>query len=244
MGEVINLCSILPEETDSEPGEVREDSILLYALKPFVIGGHIYSLQTTFSIDFLVDTGCTAYTLINSRLVNEVCDRLGIGPIRLAKSKQVRGWDGKIARERITHAIFPSLNLFGRREHSVPMLIADLGGHQAILGKPWMNKNQLLLNMADDSIIFPKPPKPPPPAPLPETNLPLLPTKILSRPKPGNGEDSFSIRSVGAGPYSLLARQKDVHIFAMSMSDLDRQIASDTEDSLEAIHLSDTEIAS
>ena len=103
-----------------------------------------------------------------------------------------------------------------------------------------MNKNQLLLNIADDSIIFPKQTELPPQMPLPEI---ILPTKILPRPKPKKGEDSFSIRSVGAGPYSLLTRQKDVHIFVISISDIDRQIASNTEDSLEAIYLSNAEVA-
>ena len=87
MGEVINLYSISLEEVDSEPSKVRNDEILLYALKPFIVSSYIYSLQTTFILDFLTDTGYTAYTLINLRLVNEVYNRLGIGPIKLAKSK-------------------------------------------------------------------------------------------------------------------------------------------------------------
>ena len=87
MGEVINLYNISPVETESESDNVRNDGILLYALKPFMAGGHIYSLQTTFALDFLIDTGCTAYTLINSRLVNKVYNCLGIDPICLAKSK-------------------------------------------------------------------------------------------------------------------------------------------------------------
>ena len=42
------------------------------------------------------------------------------------------------------------------RETTVPMLIADLGQHDIILGKSWMNWNQLVLNMKDDSIVFPQ----------------------------------------------------------------------------------------
>ncbi len=34
------------------------------------------------------------------------------------------------------------------------MLIADIKHHEAILSKFWMNKNEILLNMRHDTIVF------------------------------------------------------------------------------------------
>ncbi len=34
------------------------------------------------------------------------------------------------------------------------MLIADIKHHEAILSKLWINKNEILLNMKHDTIIF------------------------------------------------------------------------------------------
>ena len=39
-------------------------------------------------------------------------------------------------------------------ESTVPMLITNLGNQHIILGKPWMNKHKVLLDMADDRIVF------------------------------------------------------------------------------------------
>ena len=39
-------------------------------------------------------------------------------------------------------------------ESTVPMLITSLGSQYIILGKLWMNKHKVLLDMADDRIIF------------------------------------------------------------------------------------------
>ena len=83
-----------------------------------------------------------------------VCDQLGLEPVPLSKPKSVRGFNGQLSKLQITHAIYPGLLVKKHRETTVPMLIADLGQHDIILGKPWMNRNQLLLNMKDDSIVF------------------------------------------------------------------------------------------
>ena len=113
-----------------------------------------------------------------------------------------------------------------------------------------MNQNQLLLDMRDDSIVFredflhsqtvkpgvgclpsTKHLTPPPP--------PLLPTtpRILPRPTPTADDNPFYVCSVGAAPYAMLARQEEVQIFAMSMEDIDRQLALDRECHAEEISI-------
>ena len=209
----------------------------LFTLRPFVTACSLYSQGFLIPFRALVDTGCTAYSLIHSRLVPMVCDQLGLEPVPLSKPKRVRGFNGELSKLKITHAIYPGLLMKEKhRETTVPMLIADLGQHDIILGKPWMNRNQLVLNMKDDSIVFPQKPFPSSPLQTPlrtPLRTPLqtvrITPKILPRPSPTADDNAFSVCSVGAAPYAVLARQEEVQIFAMSMKDIDKQLALDRE---------------
>ena len=74
----------------------------------------------------------------------------------LAKPRLLRSYDRQLAGRPITHAIYPSLDIEGHTEVTVPMLITRLGNHKVILGKPWMNTNGILLDMSQDKLIFPR----------------------------------------------------------------------------------------
>ena len=103
----------------------------------------------------LVDSGCTgAHTVINEAIVPQVCELLGIEPVPLSKSKPLRGYDGKLSPKLITHCLFPNMEVNGHKEGTCPMLIAPLGSHDVIIGKPWMNKHKVLLDMMKDKILF------------------------------------------------------------------------------------------
>lgn len=105
--------------------------------------------------DGLVDSGCVgAYTVINEALVPRICEELQIEPLPLSKPKPLRGFDGKLAKRPITHCLLPNLEVHGHKESTCPMLIAPLGQHDLILGKPWMNKHGVLLDMLRDKILF------------------------------------------------------------------------------------------
>ena len=206
----------------------------------------------------LIDTGATGYAFVNKRLVHEICQLLGISPIKLSKPKLVRGYDGQLCKKPITHAIYPNLMLPGHKEYTAPFLIAELGQHAVILGKPWMNRFGVLLDMSNDSILFrdnlaqssreetqiPLPSEPPQ-----EEKAPLPPPpkiKILPRPQPSAEDQLRSIHSVGAAPYALLARQAEhtgTQIFAMSMEDIDRELAHYADVKTEEISLSTVELA-
>lgn len=103
----------------------------------------------------LVDGGCSgAHTIINESIVDDVCEKLRIEPVPLSRPKPLRGFDGKLSRKPITHMILPSLTVQGHKEASCPMLIAPLGQHDIILGKPWMNKHGVILDILRDKILF------------------------------------------------------------------------------------------
>lgn len=111
-------------ESDSEnrPPQVNEEDLLNYEIlslremtpsasqelissKPFVIHGSLTCQGKVYSIQILIDTGCTGCAFIDRKLIGEICDLLGIVPMPLAKPKRVRGLDGKISKALITHAL-------------------------------------------------------------------------------------------------------------------------------------------
>jgi len=101
----------------------------------------------------LVDTDATGYSFIDTVIAQTVCERLQIEPIRLLKPKPLKGFDGRPGRD-ITHAIYPTMTIHDHVETVTPMLITHLGNHPIILGKPWMNKHHVMLDMTNDRIVF------------------------------------------------------------------------------------------
>jgi hypothetical protein len=83
----------------------------------------------------MIDSGSAAYTLVHTRLADEVCKELGIQSIPLAKEKLIRGYDEKLFKKAITHKILLNLTIESHKKLTVPMLIADIEHHEAILNK-------------------------------------------------------------------------------------------------------------
>ncbi len=54
----------------------------------------------------------------------------------------------------ITNKILLNLTIKSHKELTMSMLIVNIKHHEAILSKFWMNKNEILLNMRHDTIIF------------------------------------------------------------------------------------------
>ena len=101
----------------------------------------------------LLDTGATGYSFVDPSMVRRICDELLIEPIRLSKPKAIRGFDGKRAPD-VTHAIYPTMTVQNHSKLTTPMLITKLGQHSIILGKPWMKKHGVILDMRNDQLIF------------------------------------------------------------------------------------------
>ena len=101
----------------------------------------------------LLDTGSSGHAFIDEEFAREVCEKLDISPQELVRAKPIRGYDGK-AGAAITHAIYPTMTVNGHRENLTPLLITKLGNHKLILGRPWMKRHGLILDMANDSFTF------------------------------------------------------------------------------------------
>ena len=129
----------------SLPGDLFTDKALVVTCSL----GKMNEIKTT----SLLDTGTTDIAFIDLTMARQVCDVLQISFIQLAKPKPIREFDGKLASP-ITHAIYPMLTVQGHTELLVPFLIIKLGQHPLILGKPWMQKYSIILDISYDKLIF------------------------------------------------------------------------------------------
>ncbi len=133
------------------------DEILLkenYFEKLFLIDAHLISQKWSFSLRLLIDSDSVIYMIIHFNLVNKVCKKLRIQSILLTKEKLIRNYDEKISKKTITHKILFNLIIESHKKLTVSMLIADIDHYEVILSKLWMNKNEILLNMQNDIIVF------------------------------------------------------------------------------------------
>ena len=102
---------------------------------------------------FLLNTGATDIAFIDLEMTCHVYDVLKIFFIQLAKSKLIRGFDGKPAPS-ITHAIYSTLTVQGHTKLLAFFLITKLGQHLLILGKLWMRKYDVILDISCDKLTF------------------------------------------------------------------------------------------
>jgi len=125
-----------------------------YFEKSFLINVFLNSQNQSFSLHSLIDSDSVTHMLIHTNLVNKVCEKLKIQSISLIKEKLIRDYDEKIFKKIITHKILFNLIIKSHKKLTVSMLITDINHHKVILNKLWMNKNEILLNMQNNVIVF------------------------------------------------------------------------------------------
>ncbi len=125
-----------------------------YFEKSFLIDAHLIFQNQSFNLHSLINSDSVIYMIIHSNLVNKVCEKLRIQSISLTKEKLVRDYDEKISKKIITYKILLNLIIESHKKLTVSMLIADINHQEVILSKLWMNKNEILLNMQNDVIVF------------------------------------------------------------------------------------------
>ncbi len=125
-----------------------------YFKKLFLIDAHFISQNWSFNLHSLIDSDSVVYMIIHSNLVDKVCKKLKIQSISLTKEKLIRDYDEKIFKKIITHKILLNRIIENHEKLTVSMLITDIDHHEVILSKLWMNKNEILLNMQNNVIVF------------------------------------------------------------------------------------------
>ena len=125
-----------------------------YFEKSFLINASFISQSNSFSLHSLINSDFIIYMLIHNKLVNKVCQKLEIQSILLAKEKLIWDYNEKLVKKTITHKILLNLTIESHKKLTMSMLIADIKHYETILSKFWMNKNEILLNMRHDTIVF------------------------------------------------------------------------------------------
>ncbi len=133
------------------------------------------------------------------------------------------------------------------------MLIADIDHHEVILSKLWMNKNEILLNMWNDVIVF---------SDQLNTSISIFSisfnskhsswswstssssitqTKISMMFKRLVRKESFLIQSINAASFKTLlncSKKNKIKVFALFMMNINRKIAYNTQCDLNALNIS------
>ncbi len=228
-----------------------------YFEKSFLIDVFLNSQNRSFSLHSLIDSDSITHMLIHINLVNRLCKKLEIQFISLTKEKLIRDYDEKIFRKIITHKILLNLIIKSHKKLTVSMLIADIDHHEVILSKLWMNKNEILLNMQNDVIVF-----------LNQLNTSISIFSILLNSKHSSWsrstlfsfiiqtktfimlkqsvsttikKESFSIQSINAASFKTLlncSKKNQTEVFALFMIDINRKIAYNTQCDLNALNIS------
>ncbi len=224
-----------------------------YFEKSFLINAHLISQNWSFNLRSLIDSDSVIYTIIHSNLVDKVCEKLKIQSISLTKEKLIRDYDEKIFKKIITHKILLNLIIESHKKLTVSMLIADINHHEVILSKLWMNKNEILLNMWNNVIVFSN---------QLNTSISIFSislnskhsswsrstssslitqTKISMMLKWLVRKESFLIQSINAASFKTLlncSKKNKIEVFALFMMNINKEITYNTQCDLNALNIS------
>ncbi len=228
-----------------------------YFEKSFLINAYLISQKWSFSLRSLIDSDSIIYTIIHFNLVDKVCKKLRIQPISLTKEKLIKDYDEKIFKKTITHKILLNLIIESHKKLTISMLIADINHHEVILSKFWMNKNEILLNMQNDVIVF-----------LNQLNTSISIFSISLNSKHSSWsrstslssitqtktftmlkrlisitiqKESFSIQSINITSFKTLlnhSKKNKIEVFALFMMNINKEIAYNTQCNLNALNVS------
>ncbi len=243
---IISLCNL--------------DKILLkenYFDKSFLVDAFLILQNESFSLRSLIDSDSVIYMIIHINLVNKVCKELKIQSISLTKEKLIKEYDEKIFKKTIIHKILSNLIIESHKKLTVSMLITDIDHHEVILEKSWMNKNEILLNMRINIIVFSN---------QLDTFISIfsisLNSKHLSWSRSTSStfifqskisrilkqsvstmiqKESFLIQSINVASFKTLlnrSKKNQTDVFALFMKNIDRKIAYNTQCNLNALNVS------
>jgi len=228
-----------------------------YFDKLFLVDALLILQNESFSLRSLIDSDSVVYTIIHINLVDKVCKELKIQSISLTKEKLIKEYDEKIFKKTITHKILLNLIIESHKKLTVSMLIADIEHHEVILEKSWMNKNEILLNMQIDVIIFSNQLdtfisifsvsfNSKHSSWLQSTSFTFISQSKISRMlkwfvSTTIQKESFSIQSINVASFKTLlnrSKKNQTEVFALFMKNIDREIAYNTQYNLNALNVS------
>jgi transposase InsO family protein len=129
-------------------------------LRRLMGGKHLtYPCTVTFngrgvSLKSLLDTGANGFTFIDAALAADIAKHTGARARKLPWHVPVKGYNGSFGKA-ITHYIRLHLTVDGRKQMNVPFLILDLGQHEMILGRRWMECCKIQVDLAKRRLVWP-----------------------------------------------------------------------------------------
>ena len=102
----------------------------------------------------LIDTGARAYLLIDLEKAIDLAEQFKIRVIPLPRPQRTKDFEGKEGSP-ITHAIILDLWIDGRQFVNMPFLITRLGQHDTIIGRTWLNEQDIWLDCRHQQLIWP-----------------------------------------------------------------------------------------
>ncbi len=175
----------------------------------------------------------------------------------LTKKKLIKEYDEKIFKKTITHKILLNLIIESHKKLTVSMLIDDINHHEVILEKSWMNKNEILLNMQINVIVFSNQLdtfisifsislNSKHSSWLQSTSFTFISQSKISRMLKWSvstmiQEESFSIRSINIASFKTLlnhSKKNKIKVFTLFMMNINKEIAYNTQCDLNALNVS------
>jgi len=229
------LCNLIDEISS-----IKEN----YFEKSFLVDVTLFLQDKFFKLWSLIDSDSTIYILIHTKLVDQICQKLKIQLIWLVKKKLIREYDEKLTKKIITYKILLNLTVKSHKKLTVSMLIIDINHHDIILEKLWMNKNEILLNMQNNVIVFLNQLK----AFISVFSMSVKAShlkwswssnfsissafKVLQQSASTASKKNFSMFSVKAASFHALIKwlkKNRIEIFAILIEDIDRKIVYNTQ---------------
>jgi hypothetical protein len=106
-------------------------------------------------LNSLVDTGANGSIFLNTACAIDVAKFFQTKVVRLKTPYQIKGYDGK-SNQPVTHVIILHLAIDGRRFKNVPMIIANLGNHDMIIGRQWLDEKDIWLDVKNQRLLWPQ----------------------------------------------------------------------------------------
>ncbi len=228
-----------------------------YFDKLFLINALLILQNESFNLRSLIDSDSVVYMIIHINLVNKVCKELRIQSISLTKEKLIKEYDEKISKKTITHKILLNLIIESHKKLTVSILIADIDHHEVILEKSWMNKNEILLNMQIDVIVFSNQLdtlisifsislNSKHSSWLQSTSFISISSSKISRMLKQSvsttiQKESFSIWSINVASFKMLlnySKRNKIEVFTLFMMNINKEIAYNTQCNLNALNVS------
>jgi len=143
---------------------VTESNILIFCFismsddsfdfKSFIIDIILSNLEKIFRFLALINTEVTNMTFIDESLMSKLCEHFDIQLISLSKSKLIQSYNKISDWKLITHALYTSIMIQEYKNEMMFLLITCLNQHKIIIENFWLKRNQILINFANDWLIF------------------------------------------------------------------------------------------